>query len=29
VASAPFTPVTPDSASSIHYLPEDDVRCEI
>lgn len=24
VASAPFTPVTPDSASSIHYLPEDD-----
>jgi hypothetical protein len=25
-ASPPFTPVTPDSASSMHYLPEDDVR---
>lgn len=24
VASVPFTPVTPDSASSMHYLPEDD-----
>ncbi|KAG1772194.1 hypothetical protein EV702DRAFT_1246578 [Suillus placidus] len=24
VDSAPFTPVTPDSASSMHYLPEDD-----
>ncbi|KAG1750776.1 hypothetical protein EDB19DRAFT_1676909 [Suillus lakei] len=24
VTSAPFTPVTPDSASSMHFLPEDD-----
>jgi hypothetical protein len=28
-ATASFSPVTPSSASSIHYLHEDDVRCEI
>jgi hypothetical protein len=28
-ATASFSPVTPSSASSIHYLPEDDVRCDI